>query len=194
MIKYEKPPEIKSFDDVDKALLLIGRAEAVRTKEEAMMNKKIQNITEEYKEKVKDELALVADLELAIQDWCSKNKREFEVDKRTIELFHGSVGFRTNPPKVLQLSNKFKVATTIEFIKKLWGKQKDLFIRTKEEINKEAILGAYVTKEKSKELKEADLKSKLTDEALASVGLRIEQDDTFKYEIKWDSLDSDAVA
>ena len=194
MLLNETIKEVTSFEDVDTALLQIGKAESIRAKKEAQMNDKIQNIRAKFEEDTIVERDVISSLELKIQDFCSKNKKEFETDKRSKVLVHGSVGFRTNPPKVLQLSNKFKIATTLEFIKKLWGKQKDLYIRTKEELNKDAILSAYVAKDKAKDMKNDELKGKLTDEMLATVGLRIDADETFNYEIKWEELSSDAVA
>lgn len=58
----------------------------------------------------------------------------------------------------------------------------------KVELNKEAILGDYIDKKKATELKPDELKEKLTDEKLATVGLRVDQEETFSYVIKWDEL------
>ena len=186
--RKETKMKINSFEDVDKALLEIGKAESIRTRKEAMMNSQIQKIREKFEEETLNERNIITALESDIEDFCSHNKKEFEKDKRTIELVHGSVGYRTNPPKVLQLSNKFKLVTTMELIKKLLNPVK--YLRTKTELNKEAILGDYIDKKKATELKPYELKEKLTDEKLATVGLRIEQEETFNYEIKWDELNS----
>ena len=172
--------KIETFEDVDRALLEIGKAESIRSKKEAMMNAQIQKVREKFEEETMLERNTIQTLESDIETYCAKNKKEFEKDKRTIELIHGSVGYRTNPPKVLQLNNKFKVATSIGLIKKLLTTK---YIRSKEELNKESILSDYVDKKKASQLKENDLKEKLTDETLAIVGLRIDQEETFMYEI-----------
>lgn len=183
--------EIESFEDVDRALLEIGKAESIRSKKEAGMNSQIQKIREKFEEETINERNTIQTLESDIEIFCKRNKKEFEKEKRTIELIHGSVGFRTNPPKVLQLNNKFKVATTIGLIKKLLNPKK--YLRIIEELNKGTILSDYIDKKKENEMKENEIKEKLTDEKLAMVGLRIEQEETFSYEIKWDELKSTNV-
>lgn len=178
--------EIKTFEEVDSALLQIAKMESIRVKKEAAMNAAIQKIREKYEEETTTERENISSLESDIQTFCLKNKREFEKDKRSVDLVHGSVGFRTNPPKVLQLSSKFKVATTLELIKKILDPSK--YIRTKIELNKEAILADYIEKNKTVDLKPKELETKLTDEKLSAVGLRIDQEETYYYEIKWDEL------
>lgn len=178
--------QLITFEDVDSALLQIGKNESVRAKKEAAMNAAIQKIRAKYEEETKSERENISTLESDIQTFCLKNKKEFEKDKRSVDLVHGSVGFRTNPPKVLQLSNKFKIATTIELIKKILDPAK--YLRTKTELNKEAVLTDYVEKKKTAELKPEELETKLTDEKLSAVGLRIDQEETYFYEIKWDEL------
>jgi len=160
--------KIKSFEELDTALLDLGKAQAELGIQEAEMNKEIQLVTERYAESTAEYSGNIATLEDAIETFCMANK--FEFDKtRSRTLNHGYVGFRTNPPKVMQLNKKWKVESSLAFLKKLF---KSKFTRTKLEIDKEAILAEYA-------------RESLTDEDLAAVGLRIDQDETFTVEANW---------
>lgn len=164
---------IKSFEDLDAKLLRLGEIQIDLTKKEASMNAKLQKIRDEYD---KDTMGLKteqASIEVWIEEFCKARQDDLDPKKRSKELTHGTVGFSKNPPSVLQLSKKWSVKSSIEFIKKLFPKKN--YIRMKEEINKETILADYAAE-------------KVKDAELAGVGLRIEQDDRFYYNIKWDEI------
>lgn len=162
---------IKNYEDLDQALLEAGRLQVTLTKKEAELNAKLQALRDKYEQDTADDKSALQSIEAAITEFCTKIKHEFDNHRRK-ELTHGFVGFRTNPPKVLQLNKKFTIKTSLELIKKLFtGK----YIRMKEELNKDEILADYSAKE-------------LTDDKLAAIGLRVDQDETFFYEINWDTI------
>ncbi len=168
---------IRTYEDVDKALLELGRHEGFIAKKEAEMNKRIQDIKDRFNEQTADARAAKQMIEQDIKSFCMINKADF-MKSRAKKLIHGVIGFRTNPPKVVQLNRKFTVKTSLELLKKIFtGK----YVRMKEEIDKEAILADYS-------------KEELTDDKLAAVGLRVDQDEKFFVEIDWDSLNKDAAA
>jgi phage host-nuclease inhibitor protein Gam len=74
----------------------------------------------------------------------------------------------------VQLNKKWKVESSIAFIRKLF---KGLYLREKPEIDKDTILADYA-------------KGTLTDEQLAGVGLRVDQDENPTYESNWVELQS----
>ena len=164
---------IQTFEDVNKTLLEIAKKESFITKKEVEMNEKINKIKNEFDDDVKETRAQKQLLEQEVEGFCKVNKEEFGKLK-SMALMFGTVFFRTTPPKVTQLNKKYSVATTIELAKKLF-KQK--FIREKAELDKEAILTSYAAKE-------------INDEKLAAIGLRIDQEEKFGYEINWETLDS----
>lgn len=168
---------IENFEDVEKSILELSKHESFIAKEEARMNEKIQKIKDEFEEKTKESRAAKNLVEGEIQAFCTLNKKEFE-KTRTKKLIHGLIGFRFNPPKVLQLNRKYSVQTSIELIKKIF---KSKYIRSKEEINKDEILIGYDKKE-------------LDDQKLAAIGLKIDQSETFFIKIDWESLESEAAA
>lgn len=164
--------KIDSYEELDDALLLIANYEADLHKSEADLNKELQEVKERYDNLTAKTQGEWAKLNDAIETFCKNNKSDFEGDKRSRALTHGRVGFRNNPPKCVQLNKKWKVESSIAFIKELF---KGKYIRTKPEINKEAILADYA-------------KEKLTDTDLAGVGLRIDQEETFFCDVDWQSI------
>lgn len=168
---------INTFEDVDKKLLELARHESFITKKEVAMNERIQSIKEKFDEETVEARAQKALIEGEIESFCRMNKFDFQ-KQRSKDLVHGSVGFRTNPPKVNQLSRKYTVKTSIEFLRKLFDGK---YIRMKEEIDKEKILSDYAAEE-------------LDDKKLAGVGLRVDQDETFFTQINWETIKSDADA
>ena len=165
---------IQSFEDIDAKLLELSRHESFIAKKEASMNEKINNIKAKFDEETADARAQKQLVESEVHSFCLQNKHEF-AKQRSKKLIHGSIGFRVNPPKVNQLSRKFTIATTLGFLKKLFDGK---YIRLKEEIDKDSILGDYAA-------------GKIDDSKLASVGLRVDQDETFFAAIDWETIQSD---
>ena len=162
---------IQNFEDVNKTLLEIAKKDSFITKKEVEMNEKLNKIKNGFDDDVKEVRAQKQLLEQEVEGFCKVNKEEFGKLKSMALLF-GTVFFRTTPPKVTQLNKKYSVVTTIELAKKLF-KQK--FIREKAELDKEAILTSYAAKE-------------INDEKLAAIGLKIDQEEKFGYEINWETL------
>jgi len=163
--------KIKSFEELDGALLELGKARAELQTQEAAMNEELQVITDKYAAKTAECSGTVATIEDAIEAFCEKNKDEFDETRSKI-FNHGKVGFRTNPPSVKQLNKKWKVESSIAFAKKLFGLE---YLREKTELDKPAILAAYAA-------------DKLKDEDLAGMGLRIEQEESFMVEANWTEI------
>lgn len=167
---------ISSYEEADKKLLELSRIEAGLAKKEADLNSRIQSLKEKYDAETADVRAQKNLIEQDIQAFCLQNKADF-LKQRTKKLVHGVIGFRTNPPKVNILNRKFTTKTVLEFLKKLF---EDRYVRMKEEIDKESILADYS-------------QGIIDDSKLAGVGLRVDQDETFTYEIDWESLQSEGL-
>lgn len=167
---------ITSFEQADAKLLEVASFEAIIKQEEARMNKRMQEIRDQYETNTADARAKKSALEKEIELFCISNKQEF-TKQRSKELTHGTLGFRYNPPKVSLLNRKYNWGTVIELLKRLFD---DAYVRTKEEPNKDAILADYAAKT-------------LTDEKLASVGIKIDQEEEFYCDIKWEQIDKEAA-
>ncbi len=97
-----------------------------------------------------------------VRDWALSNPEEFG-KKKSIEMTHGVIGFRTGMPKLKTLSG-FTFARVLEALKGLsWG---SAFTRVKEEVDKEGILSAFASENISLgELRE--------------IGVRVDQEESF---------------
>lgn len=160
-----------TFSDVGYALGIIAKNTAVIKKKEAILNEKIAQLQQKFSEDVNALAEENGKLTGEISAFCMANKSSFEKE-RTMKLATGELGFRNNPPKVMQLNRKYSITTSIELIKKIL---KGSYLRVKEEIDKEALLSDYSSKD-------------ITDEKLASVGLKIDQGETFFVKPNWEVL------
>ena len=164
-------PTIHSFDECDGTILKIADCEQELAKAEAEMNEKIQVVRDEYERKTNVTRAMRDGLKSEVERFCIVNKDTFEKSRRK-NFIHGIVGFRSTPPKTALLNRKYKWETVLELLKKL---NLVKYVRTKEEIDKDAILASYASKE-------------IDDQKLAAVGLKIDQDEKFFIDIKWEEI------
>ncbi len=135
---------------------------------EAEMNRKINDVKSKYQDQI-TELKDMIDEPLEILEVYAKEQQENWGKKKSLELLHCVIGFRTGMPKV-EKDKKF----TWDAVTELLSKNKvfkSLFIRTKEEINKEAILALD---------KEDSMLARLKDECY----IMVKQDETFYVEPK----------
>jgi len=166
-----KVTTLRSFDDVDQALLELGQHETMLQHEEAVMNDGIQRLRDAYDKATAETRERALSLQENVEAFCIEHKDEFE-RSRSKDLVHGTVSFRTTPPKVMLLNRKYNWKTVLELLKKL---RLARFVRTQEEVDKEGLLAASAARE-------------ITDEKLAAAGLKIDQAEQFNIDIKWDSL------
>jgi phage host-nuclease inhibitor protein Gam len=99
--------------------------------------------------------------------WADSHPEEFPANKKSIDFVHAVVGFRTGTPAVIQLKKSFTKKRILELLAKFaWSKK---YIRQEPSIDKESIL--------------ADRKT-LTEDQLKSVGLKIDQAESFFIDLK----------
>ena len=88
---------------------------------------------------------------------------------KSVELTHGEINFRQHPPAIgVSKAGKWTLARVISAIRERFT-DADAYIRTKEELNKETLLG----------VDEPNLKT---------VGLEIVRKETFGYKLKGEEL------
>lgn len=116
---------IKSLGDNQREM---ARVEAAMNDRIAIIADEHTPIVNELKDKIKQQLT-------AIQVWCEANRAEILADgkAKNINLLTGKVSWRTRPPSV----HLTKVAVVLESLHTLGLTR---FIRTKDEINKDAML------------------------------------------------------
>lgn len=122
-------------DDCAEMINHIGRIQREILTQQAAMNDEIAAITDRYTGTISQWQAELAALQDGVQSFCEANRDELtEGGKRkTGQFVTGDVQWRQRPPSVLVRG----ADSVIEFLKR-HGLER--FVRTKEEINKEAIL------------------------------------------------------
>lgn len=125
---------------------------------EGKMNEELTAIKEKYDSKIGKLQEEKEDHFEMMQVYCEANPLLFE-KKKSMELTHGTVGFRTGTPKLVTLRG-FQWAAVFQLVKDKLNN----YVRIKEEVNKELLL--------------AD-RDKID---LSSVGLKVTQDETFYVE------------
>jgi len=128
-------PVPQDREQVRDYILRIGRHQNDRKRIEATMNDQIQKIKDKYQAQAAPHAEQIAELSQGVQVWCEANRDKLTNGgkRKSADLGAGEIQWRTRPPKV-SLRN---IPGVIEALKALGLAQ---FLRTKEEINKEAIL------------------------------------------------------
>lgn len=125
----------QSKEDVISDIKKIGDLQRELERTETMMNDAIGNITEQHAPMIE---ALKKDIDVlskGVQSWCEAHRDELTQNgkTKTATLITGKVEWRNRPPSVAVRG----VDAVLETLRRL-GLER--FIRTKEEINKDAIL------------------------------------------------------
>ncbi len=117
--------DIKNIGDLQRELARL----------ETAMNDEIGQITERYSEPAEDLKKRLAVLQGGVQSWCEANRAELTDNHKVkfANLITGEVQWRIRPPSVT-------VRGADAVLELLRSKGLIRFIRTKEEVNKEAIL------------------------------------------------------
>jgi phage host-nuclease inhibitor protein Gam len=159
--KTAQKSSLNSWQEVDECLRSIAEANTTVEKREADMNKRILVIQQSFEQETRDVRDSIVAHEKNVELFCKEHRDEF-VPTKTRTLNYGFVSFRNAAPKLSCLRG-FTWETVIALMKKLDMTQ---YIRTKEEVDKDLV------------------KTELTDAAdLAQIGLHIDQDEQFYYEV-----------
>lgn len=159
-------PAIQTRQQMERVVADICELTIFRDAQTAAMDKRLMEIREEYEltlSRCQEDL----DAKRALaQAWAEANPAEFG-GRKSIDMVHGTVGFRTGMPKL-----KLLTGWTWDRVKDalLNGKFRD-YIRTKQEVDKERLL--------------ADREQ--IGEAMRTVGCRVVQDEPFFVEPKRDA-------
>ncbi|MGQ0740186.1 MAG: host-nuclease inhibitor Gam family protein [Bacteroidota bacterium] len=130
-------------EEAEDAMVIVAGCNSKLKKIEAEMELKKQRIEEQYREQIQslnDEMAVPKE---TLEVWAKKDAANWE--GKSCDLAHGTVGFRTNPPK-LEKKKGFTWDAITELLKKHFP---DL-VRTKEEPMKESIIAMRNEKEFNK--------------------------------------------
>lgn len=125
----------QSRDDVAAEIRAIGDLARSQARLQADMNDRVAAITAEYQPQLDAMKSRIEDLQEGVQIWCEAHRHELLRDGRskTAQFVTGEVQWRQRPPSVMVRG----MATVVEA---LFVKGLERFVRTKQEVNKDAIL------------------------------------------------------
>lgn len=128
-------PVPQSRDAVVDAIADIGYAQRERVRIEAEMNDALAEIRLGFEQQALPYAERIKSLSAGVQTWCEANRAALTQDgkTKTARLASGEIKWRTRPPSV-------SVRAADVVIQALKAMKLDRFIRTREEVNKEAIL------------------------------------------------------
>ncbi len=133
-------PVPQSRDQAVDAIAQIGQSQREQARIEAAMNDELSAIKQRYEEAATPFKKQIGDLTAGVQTWCEANRAVLTDGNKTktVNLSSGVVKWRLTPPSVKV--GRGMTAAVLAAIR-LAGLA-DLFIRTTEELNKEAVLAA----------------------------------------------------
>lgn len=170
----KKATPILNWSEADKALSRIGELKTKIDQETAIYNHNEQLARKKLTDKLGPVVEQVEALELGLEVFCSENRKDFG-DKKSKELTHGNVSFRLGTPKV-EKKKGFTWDGILEVVKA--SKLKSLFVRSKEELDKEAILKNHALYESTNGAEG------IGDDELRSIHCEVVQTETFGYDIR----------
>lgn len=158
---------IQTAVEADALLGRIGTETAIRDILAADMAKELAAVRTKFEPGIAKVQDSIADKLSALEDWADASREQFG-EKKSIELLHGRIGFRSGNPH-LELLSKM---TWKKVLARLKGKLKR-YIREKPEVDRAALL--------------ADASRKvdpLPASMLSRAGVRLAQDESFFHELK----------
>lgn len=167
MAKREKKTIISgvSRETADEAFALFAKADAQTAKITADIELQCAKIREKYAEKLADlewQKAMAFD---TLQAYASENKGSLFTKKKSLDMVHGTIGFRTGTPKLKTLKG-FTWASALQLVREFLPS----YIRTTEEITKDKLLA------------DRDIEGMADD--MSRCGIQVVQDETFFVEPK----------
>lgn len=153
--------QLRDLEEANQALkelcLIISR----RQKAEAQLNAKITLLRDKYDTEAAPDNVRDAQIRAQVEEYFTVNKDEyFSETTRSLKLTFAQVDFRFHPPAVaVRKVGKWTIAKVIEAIKQTFP-DRDTWVRTKEELNKDVLVTAMP-------------------EDLAQVGLEIARKESF---------------
>ena len=166
--KQKTSTTITTRDELERVMGEFAQHTIARGQLAFAMESRLNEVRHDYESRLGefDEIldALLADLE----SWAALHPGEFAA-KRSIDLVHGIIGFRTGQPALKTIKGvKWDHVLDMLKISKL-GK----YVRTAEEVDKESLLADRGT---------------ISQEKLAALGMRVEQADRFYAEPKLETV------
>lgn len=170
-----------SREQADEAFATYAKSDAQLQKINADIELQCAKYREKYAEKI---ATLSEEREQAfetLQAFATENQAELFAKKKSLDMAHGVIGFRTGTPKLKTLKG-FTWASALELAKRFLPMT---YIRQTEEIAKDRLLADRDLKEVAVyDTPTGDLRTATMTEAMAVCGIQVVQDEAFYVEPK----------
>jgi phage host-nuclease inhibitor protein Gam len=171
-----------SREAADEAFASYAKASASIDKINADIELQCARVREKYQEKL-SQLSQERDGAFdVLQSFATENEQELFGKKKSLEMAHGTIGFRTGNPKLKTLKG-FTWASALQLVKEFLPD----YIRTTEEIAKDKLLADRDT-EIEAQREGGPVKTKLGEE-MSRCGIQVVQDESFFVEPKKELTD-----
>ena len=147
-----------------------------KTTQITSMDRAITAVRERYEISLQTIDKVILEKTSLLETWAAANPDEFPKNRKSIDLVHAVVGYRTGMPKLKTLLRW----TWAKVLEALQTSGESGYIRTKEDVDKEKILSDFA----QNQLTAADLKVH---------GMLVVQDETFFVEPKLQEIDNRSV-
>lgn len=131
------PSTTMTLLEAEQEMATMAKADATISKINAQMDLEISKIREKNQDKLAGLTKEKDDSEAKLMLFCTQNKEELFSKKKSIELAHGQLGFRTGTPALKALKG-FTLASCLKLAKEFLTD----YVRTKEELDKDALISA----------------------------------------------------
>ena len=170
-----------SREAADEAFATYAKSDAQIQKINAEIELQCAKIREKYADKLAtlgDERDKAFDV---LQSFATENQAELFTKKKSLDMAHGTIGFRTGTPKLKTLKG-FTWASALQLAKKFLPVT---YIRQTEDIAKDKLLADRDLKEVAVyDTPTGDPREVTMREAMAACGIQVTQDETFYVEPK----------
>ena len=136
-VSIPQPAINMSLAEAEEVMGIYAKADASIEKINATMDLEISKIRDKYKDKIANHTLERDEAESKLNIFCTQNKTEFFSNKKTLQLSHGDLGFRTGTPALKPMKG-FTLASILKLAKEFLPE----YVRTKEELDKEALIAA----------------------------------------------------
>ena len=154
-----------SREAADEAFATYAKADASISKITAEIELQCAKIRDKYKERLTQLAAERGTSFDTLQAFATENQAELFSRKKSLEMAHGTIGFRTGTPKLKTLKG-FTWASALNLMKEFLPD----FVRTSEEVAKDRLI--------------ADREAEGMTEKMAKCGILVAQEETFYVEPK----------
>ena len=122
-------------DQAEEAFAVYAKAKAEQAKINAEIELQCARVREKHQEKLSQLTELQEGMFEVLQTYALENQDELFTKKKSLEMVHGLIGFRTGTPKLKTLKG-FTWASSLQLVKEFLPD----FIRSTEEIAKDRLL------------------------------------------------------